>query len=202
MSTLNREELNELLQQKTPDEIADQEKDRLDDAGKAFLEQRRAHPEIEDFLRDSGRYTREQLDNPPEFTLPQDFDWEPKPSRLYRFFFGGVKVPGFVMAAVLLAGFLVFQFQETIVIDKGAISFERIKDEPGAEPLDKQLFEALKQRGIYFFNKGEETGEVRYYKEAYNDLTQAFMMDNTDDAIRQYLIRAHNIINEDYEVEE
>ena len=200
MSTLNREKIAELLQIKSPDEIRAEQADRLDEAGLRFLAERERRPEMEDFLRECGQNTRELREKPPELRLPRDFDWEPEPGRPARWFFRPLPVPGLVMAAaIFLFGFLGFQLRKPIVLEKGFLNFQRIYGEPEAEALDGALLDALKQRGIFFFEKGEATGEVRYYKEAYNDLSQAWMMDDSDAEIERYLVRAHEIIQEDYE---
>ena len=196
MGYYTEEELEALLQTKTPDEIDRDEQERLDDVGRAFLAGRREAPDVDDILRDSGRLSRELWDNPPDFKLPDDFQWERQPGRLHRMVFGR-RIPNYLAAALLICGFLAMQMRETVVLDK-TVEFPRLLDHPGAEAVDDALFQALKARGLHFLAEAERTDSEALYKEAFQDLDLAARL-RDDEEVDTALIEVLRIINEKYE---
>lgn len=206
MSSKSREELKELLQQATPDELMAQLGGSLDDDGRAYLEQRKREPEIEDFLRDSGRYTRELLDHPPEFRLPADFKWredDPAPN-IVRANFRRRLVGLMGIAAALVMGALLGYWQKPQVVfdSKGTTNFSRAVGEPGAEAVDRALFLALKTRGLFFLESAQKGGSLAHYEEAYKDLSQAYLLDQDDAQILEALRVIQPILQQNYDQQE
>ena len=177
MAKFNPHQLTQQLQQQTPDELEADMAASVDEETRALLEQRRNNPGIEDFLRDSGRYTREQLEQPPEFKLPDDFHWQPDPGRVQQLL---RKRPGLrhilLLAAMLTLVFLALQPDNTIILDSKTMNLQRLSNHPGAEKVDRALYDALKQRGYYFLELARKSKLPRHFKEAYSDLSQAAML--------------------------
>ena len=97
---------------------------------------------------------------------------------------------------------------------KSVEPLKRMVGEPDTGPFDEDLFRALKNRGIYFFNQAEEIRTAKvfrdslehqavhprkarpYYNEAVTDLSQAFDLNRSDSEVENYLRKAMNRLDD------
>jgi hypothetical protein len=194
MSVLSRTEIDELLQIKSPEEIRSSEAVRLDQDGLAYLRERETSPGIEDFLRESARHTKKRIDAASENELGNIIGSSKRKQTLGSWFKGATPIrnPAIVFVLALFAFAVLFigapdkiGVSETRDVE----TIKRLKNEPGAEEADKELFEALKKRGIHFFEEAERQNKPEYYEEAVIDLSQALGL-RRDREVQRFLILA------------
>ncbi len=206
MTILNREEIAELLEVQSPQEIRLEQADHLDEEGLRFLQEREGNPDIDDILRESGRYSRELWENVPEVHFPDEEDEAPSRwAALLRF-----RVPApaaaLAVAAVLAVALLVLPVtvREAVVVGEKSGDFGRRTQVEGAQQVDDQLYEALKQRGLFFLDLAEKSEResfaapeviAGYYLEAYNELSEAYKLKQNQDLLKP-IGRAHRWILE------
>ncbi len=202
MSELKKDPITDLLQVKKPEEILHQEAAMLDERSRKFLKERIKNPGIEDFMRESARYTRDALERVPKVTDLKAH--EPSRNPLLTIFLGTTRVPNFALAigVSLFLPLVLLLSPRSDPFDRISPRGElltRITDISGVEQVNRELSGALKKRGIFLFEEAEKilvlrekTGFpnlelLKFYEDALSEFSQAYQLVK-DPEVKDYLL--------------
>ncbi len=194
MKTLNKDQILELLQIKSPEEIRRDEA--LDAGAEQFLREREENPGVEDWLRESARYTRDLMDHPPETKIPKT-----RRSGVLSLLWSSSRVPNpflaLACACVLLVGASLLTPSNEGLIGrlKNVNPIKRLIKDGETERANQVLFQALKERGLLLYKLAEERENLSMYEEALSDLRQARQLKD-DPEVTEYLIFAQKRVME------
>jgi len=177
-------ELESLLTEHTADQIRHRYRDRLDEQGLAYLKE---YERFEGRLAELPDQVLELSRPAPEFSRPRSKQSQGRKAKV-------IQLPVWSMPAGVAAAFLLFfagwslrpQATTDIEIPDQPSEVTRGGDRlsPDQEPLDQRLYQALMERGEFFFDLGTEAG----YRRGKADFEQALAIRPDDRFALQYLV--------------
>ena len=198
MNCYTQQEIEVLLETRSPEQILEQERDRLDEAGLALLaEVQQSLAEADDFAKDWGRQYRDSMPAVPRLVLDSDDrpasgeappapgqqpgpDATKRPGTSWWHRSRRITNPVQVLAAALVVGFaslffLAYQgYLQPFGLDGMPHRTRGGTDTGGqVEILNQALYDSLLARGKHFLEEGTKKQDRRMLKEALVDLTQA-----------------------------
>ena len=196
MSFLTEKEIMALLDTLDPDEIMAKKKDELDQAGRQLLEELSQDIQAgQEIFEEYGRRFREtdaESEDPDraEKTTPSSDAW----------FRRSIKMPHWALvAAAVLAGVAVLP----TLLDWSDPTRTRGRSASLAEiqPINDELVAALIKRGEFLMELGIQKNSRDYFKEARNDLIQAYELDPKNIKLLNLLARIHEKLGQDKQAE-
>ncbi|MDJ0837915.1 MAG: tetratricopeptide repeat protein [Acidobacteriota bacterium] len=193
-----RSEIERMLEQKTPEQILDEERERLSFQDREKLEeQREALLETDHLLTQLGEKFREDMPPVPDLGLPPDFNAADElPWRQRRVSFSaGTLALAATLLLTLTALFTVpwSTEPETDSILRNTRSADETVD---LKPYNDRLFEALLERGIFLLELGDKTGKPAYYREALYELKSAEEFGPNHPRVLEHLAKTYERLGE------
>jgi len=194
MSFLNEKEIMDLLETMDPNQIIESKADRLDQTGRELLEEIRNDIQAGEALLDTfGRQFREA-----DEASPTPLSTEGKKTVPGIWFAKSIRIPQWALAAAaVLAGVAILhtlQDWNHLGQTRG-----RTVDIQEIEPINLELVEVLIKRGSFLLEVGVQNQEKTqtYFKEARDDLMQAYELDPNNIELLSLLARVHEKLGQD-----
>ena len=193
MSQLSEQEIMKLLETMDPDEIETSQKDRLDAPGRRLLaELSRDIRSGQEVFAGYGRRFRAADATP----LAAEGDSKENQNGVLVWLLRSISVPHWVLGAVaVLAGLVMLPS----LLDWGDVGTTRGRslnlDDIG--PINEELVEVFIKRGTFLMEAGNQSGNRDHYREARDDLMQAYELAPKNITLLELLARVHEKLGED-----
>ncbi len=198
MNKLSLEEIKVMLEDRPPEEILEEEANRLGEESLRFLKnEAQMLDEVDTLMAGYGHSFREHLPPAPPIILPDE-----EPIDNIRWFHRKTPVSnGWIClaAALLILGFLGIVGQFKAKDPTGTVNPILLGDSlrstntdlEGIAPLNKDLFNAHLARGVHLMDMAGKTGDKSLYKIALHDFLWANDLEPNNKRVLQYLARLY-----------